>query len=296
MKSYFSTNRVLAGTIAVVAVATLFFACKKEVTTDTAAANEDDNKTLLAASHETTAHAVYGDLFETTAVIAANQGLTNGRKAEYNDYANVTACPSILLSSANPTDWPKQLVIDYGDACRDSYGVTRSGKVYITVYGLLFGPNSNIAIRLDGYKYNGIPVQGRDSIYNVTYNATTGVQYTTEITGGRMLFSDTLILGYTSKKTVKQTAGAGTPTPNDNVYNVEGTASINYEKGGPAGSATFTTQTPLVKATACQWVSQGKLQVALGNLSGIIDYGNGVCDNKATITVNGDKVKEIILK
>ncbi|QJB41444.1 hypothetical protein HF324_27820 [Chitinophaga oryzae] len=297
MKSYFSTNRVLAVTIAAVGVATLFFACKKEVTTDTASNNENDNNTLVVASHEAQAQGIYGDLFETAAIAAVDQNVAgNVRKADYEDYANVTACPSILISSADPNVWPKKITIDYGDACRDNYGITRSGKMYITLTGLLFNNNTHIDIQLDGYKYNGIPVAGKNSISGISYNATTGIQYTTEITGGRISYSDTLIVGYTSKKTVKQTAGAGTPTPNDNVYSIEGNASINYEKGGPAGNATIASQTPLLKANACKWVSQGKALVAYGSLSATIDYGNGVCDDKATITINGDKVREVTLK
>lgn len=297
MKSYFSTNRVLAVTIAAVAVATLFFACKKEVTTDTVTNNENDNNTLIVASHEAQVQGIYGDLFETAAIVAVDQNVAgNVRKADYADYANVASCPSVLISSADPTVWPKQLTVDYGDACRDNYGVTRSGKVKINLTGFLFNNNTRIDIELDGYKYNGIPVAGKNTINNINYNATTGIQYTSEITGGRVSFADTLIVGYTSKKTVKQTAGAGTPTPNDNVYSIEGNASIAYEKGGPAGNADITTHTPLIKATACKWLAQGQLKVAYGSLSAIIDYGNGVCDDKATITINGDKVREVTLK
>lgn len=297
MKSYFSTNRVLAWTIATVAIATLFFACKKEVTTDTAAANENDNNTMMVASHEAQANAIYGDLFETMAVIALDQNVVKPdvRKADFTDYANTASCPSILISSSDPALWPKQIIVDYGDACRDNFGITRSGKVYINITGLLFAQGTKVGIHLENYKRNGIPVAGTDSIYNITYSAATGVQYTTEVTGGRVSFSDTLILGYTSKKTVKQTAGAGTPQLDDNVYSVEGNAAIAYEKGGPAGSATIATQTPLIKASNCAHVSQGQLQVAFSSITAVIDYGNGICDDKATITVNGDKVKEINL-
>ncbi|MBC9911421.1 hypothetical protein [Chitinophaga varians] len=297
MKSYFSTNRVLAGTIAVVAVATLFFACKKEVTTDAVTNNENDNNTLVVASHETQVQGMYSDLFETAAIAAVDQNVAgNVRKADYADYANVTGCPSILISSADPTVWPKQLVIDYGDACRDNYGVTRSGKVYINFTGFLFSNGTRVEITLEGYKYNGIPVAGKNVISGISYNTITGVKYTSEITDGRVSYADTLIVGYASKKTVTQTAGGGTPTPNDNVYSLEGNAAITYVKGGPAGSATITTQSPLIKATACKWVSQGKLLVAYNSLSAVIDYGNGVCDDKATITINGDKVREVTLK
>ncbi|MBC9931189.1 hypothetical protein [Chitinophaga qingshengii] len=297
MKSYFSTNRVLAVTIAAVAVATLFFACKKEVTNDAATNNEHDNSTLVVASHEAQMQGIYGDLFETAAIAAVSHNVAgNVRKSDYADYADITDCPSIIISSADPGVWPKQLSIDYGDACRDNYGVTRSGKVYISFSGFLFATGTRVEITLDGYKYNGIPVAGKNVISGISYNTTTGVQYTSDITDGLVTYADSLIVGYNSKKTVKQTAGAGTATPNDNVYSIEGTAAIKYVKGGPAGSADISTQTPLIKKGDCKWISQGQLKVAYNSLTAIIDYGNGICDANATITINGDKVREVTLK
>ncbi|NSL88956.1 hypothetical protein ECE50_019090 [Chitinophaga sp. Mgbs1] len=298
MKSYFSTNRVLAWTIAAVAIATIFFACKKEVTTDTAGANENDNNTLLVASHETQINAIYGDMFTSMAIIAKSQGQVNtGRQASFTeDYANQLACPSVIISSTDVNVWPKRISVDYGDACKDNFGVTRSGKLIIYMSGRLFTPNARIGIHTENYKYNGIPVSGKDSIYDITLDLTSGVQYTTEITGGKVSYGDSLIVGYNSKKTVKQVQGIGSPTPDDDTYNITGSASLSYEKGGPAGSATIATLSPLLKAAACAWISQGQLKVEFNSISAVIDYGNGVCDNKATIVVNSDKVKEISLK
>lgn len=48
--------------------------------------------------------------------------------------------------------------------------------------------------------------------------------------------------------------------------------------------------TPLLKNLNCRFYAKGKLRVIDGANSGVLDYGNGACDNKAVFTnKNGDK-------
>ncbi|SEW22033.1 hypothetical protein [Chitinophaga arvensicola] len=303
MKSYFSTNRVLAWTITGVAVATIFFACKKEITTDTAPNNQSDNNAIAASQHEAAVSAMYGGLFETVGQIAVEQGLfINGRKAGVSNTTNavVTSCPvAELLDATSPTQWPKRVDIDFGDSCLDRYGVYRSGILHVIFSGPLFNANSTIVIESRGYKLNGKAVDGRFAISGATYSKTAGIQYTAEVTGGKVTLNDSTIVNYTSKRTIKQTAGFDQVeplrNPADDVYAVEGTATISYVKGPVVGAtATFTSQEALVKIDDCHHFVKGKLKVELDKVTGVIDYGNGKCTDPITITV-GDKTKQIQL-
>jgi hypothetical protein len=44
---------------------------------------------------------------------------------------------------------------------------------------------------------------------------------------------------------------------------------------------------PLVKAFTCRWISKGTVKIRVNDTVGLLDYGNGDCDNEATLTVNG---------
>ncbi|MBO9729250.1 MAG: hypothetical protein J7623_11495 [Chitinophaga sp.] len=302
MKSYFSTNRVLAWTITGVAVATIFFACKKEVTTDTAPNNESDNKTMGAVQHEAAANAMYNDWFETAASVGISQGMYTARQATPGTTtADVPApsCPSAELQDATGNTWPKRVVINFGESCLSRYGTYRSGILNVIFSGPLFKQGSTIVIEPSNYKINGKSVAGRFVISNASYSATTGIQYTTELTNGKVTLNDSVIVNYAYKKTVKQIAGFDLTqpflNPSDDVYSVDGNASLSYEKGPVTGAtATFTTVESLIKAWNCQYISKGKLKVEFNNVTGVINYGDGICDNVATITV-GDKAKEIKL-
>lgn len=301
MKSYFSTNRVLAWTITGVAIATIFFACKKEVTTDTAPNNEADNNTIGAVTHEAIVSAMYGDWFETVASAGIDLGMFPARQAKpgNTDMADAPVCPSTELLDGTGTTWPKRVVIDFGESCMDRYGTYRSGVLKVTFTGPLFNPASTIEIEAFDYKLNGKPVAGHLVISNASFSLTTGMQYTAELTNGKINLADSLVINYASKRTIKQTEGFEIDRPfqnqSDDVYSIDGTASLSYEKGPATGiTATFATDGALIKKWACQYISKGKLKVDFNNIAGVIDYGEGDCDDVATITV-GDKAKEIKL-
>jgi hypothetical protein len=45
---------------------------------------------------------------------------------------------------------------------------------------------------------------------------------------------------------------------------------------------------PLVKAFTCRWISKGVLRIKLNDTVGLLNFGNGTCDNEARLTVNGE--------
>jgi hypothetical protein len=59
---------------------------------------------------------------------------------------------------------------------------------------------------------------------------------------------------------------------------------------------TITAANPLVFKVACHHIVSGMISVTTSNnKSWTLDYGNGECDNKATLTI-GDKTKEIRIR
>ncbi|MFY0252650.1 hypothetical protein ACDQ55_01725 [Chitinophaga sp. 30R24] len=298
MKSYFSTNRVLAWTIASVAVVSVFFACKKDVTKDDVVNNLPDNSAFAAAQHQTVVSSMYADLYETVSTEAVSQGLDKAARVGNvpNDLAkDPVSCPSTELLDATDNKWPKRVVIDFGTSCLDRFGVYRSGVLNVTFSGPLFNAASTVTVEPSNFKRNGIPVEGKYIITNATWSATAGVAYTAEVVNGKVKLADTLVVNYISKRTVKQTAGGETPAnAADDVYSVTGTETLSYEKGGliPDVTASFETQTPIVKQWICPRPSQGKLKVTVNRITGVIDYGNGKCDDPITITIGG-KAKQL---
>jgi hypothetical protein len=83
-----------------------------------------------------------------------------------------------------------------------------------------------------------------------------------------------------------RTAGYGTPQVSDDAYSVTGAAS-----GTNRNNVSYTTliQTPLVKSASCfKYFTAGSISITNSKAkSMVLDYGNGTCDNFATVTING---------
>ncbi len=71
----------------------------------------------------------------------------------------------------------------------------------------------------------------------------------------------------------------------DDVYEITGTASGTDRNGHPY---TMQTTTAWVVQVGCSYIKSGILVISPENYNdGTVDYGNGECDNQATIEING---------
>ena len=69
-------------------------------------------------------------------------------------------------------------------------------------------------------------------------------------------------------------------------YVLTGSASgINAE--GKAYTMTIDTNNPLIGSTLYPYITKGSVSVTIGQSTGVIDYGDGTQDNKATLTYSG---------
>ena len=77
----------------------------------------------------------------------------------------------------------------------------------------------------------------------------------------------------------------------DDVYSIEGRNKTVYANGT---IVIKNTETPLIKPVACAWIVKGILKVKINDRVLFIDFGNGDCDNKATLKWAGGE-KQITL-
>lgn len=88
----------------------------------------------------------------------------------------------------------------------------------------------------------------------------------------------------TGNRVSEMIEGFGTAIWSDNIFSVTGnwsTTRLNW-------SQTTTITTPLVFKMNCQYgLVQGEIQIVRNNNSAVINYGDGTCDNQATISING---------
>ncbi|TRX36594.1 hypothetical protein FNW52_08280 [Flavobacterium sp. ZT3R18] len=196
---------------------------------------------------------------------------------------SLTSSCAIVTMDPQTTTFPKTFYVNFGDGCITN-SITRKGKLKITFSGLITVAGSTMTVERVDYSVNGNKVEGK-IVYKNTTASQNVPQWTRSITDGKFTNSKGEIYLNSGTHTVKQTAGVSTLSLDDNTYEMtEGTHTVTKGNGA---KIILTILDPIVKNHSCDYVSKGKLKVESTLLNGVIDYGNGDCDNKATYTQNG---------
>ncbi|PUZ27797.1 hypothetical protein GA0116948_106115 [Chitinophaga costaii] len=276
MKTYFSTNRVLASAALGLGMMTVFFACKKDNKNDANTTSNvvATNNAIAAIGNESTASASYSDVFEvgyqgTSSV--TDDGRTTTATTEPSQYYGYTYTVVPVMG------WPKTFTLDFGDGSVGQDGNTRSGKIIVNMPHAFAVPGNTIEITTENYTVNGIKVEGTETLTN---NSNQSALNFNQLITGSITVDDTTSFDYSSTKNLI--------VDNDG-FKLLGNAKLVYPTGD---SASITITDTLVKNWSCAHIAKGKATITRGKISGTIDYGNGICDDSATVVV-GNNTKYI---
>ena len=277
LKSIFSVKSLLlVGSFALVV------ACKKEnlvVSEDPSAAS---SAISTSANDDNTADAAFMDLKEVTDQTGVEATVKGVDSTKY-PCAKITTKVDTIAKSITAT-------IDFGDKnclCKD--GKNRRGKIQVKITGNKNIGGSTVVYTAVDYFVNDHGVSGTKTLTVVDDHS-----FRIVVVNGKVTKANGGIISWNTDRTRTMTAGFGNKeNPLDDVFEISGTTSGINAAGNPYK---FTTLTPIVKARACQWITAGKLKIErAGKLDATIDYGNGTCDDQATVTV-GSTTKPITLK
>ncbi|TVZ56262.1 hypothetical protein OD91_1544 [Lutibacter sp. Hel_I_33_5] len=184
----------------------------------------------------------------------------------------------------------KIVTIDFGDGCERKNGKEFSGKIIITY--VKADDSFSKTVTFENFAVDGNPVTGSKSITKVKENANGNPEktHTTDIT---VTVEDGVNIVKKGTKVKEKTAGADTKDIEDDVYSISGSwESVNKE--GVAKTATITTN--LRREGTCKHIVSGVIAITKDGASFTLDFGDGTCDNIATLTDADGNVEEITLK
>ena len=287
------------------ATAWIFFAsvalisCQKESSLKTPAVSDEE---LLTTSQENTAaDAEYDDIAEIGLSLGADleaQSSDNGTATQSvtdgglgvrsNLFENlefkIGPCTKIDVLP-NDSTFPKTVIINYGDGCICRDGKFRKGAIVLHYTGPIRRAGSVLTITFRGFYVNRIHIEGTKTIRNLSEE---GVhKYATMVENGKVTWPGGRGFTYEGAKVVTQLRGMETRAVRDDVYSIEGRNKTVYANGTTINK---NTETPLIKPVACAWIVKGVLKIRINDRVLYIDFGNGDCDNKATLKwANGEK-------
>lgn len=114
------------------------------------------------------------------------------------------------------------------------------------------------------------------------------------VEGGKRTHANGNYIHWNSQRVITQVEGLGTPElPFDDVFTITGGTKGSVKRGDRVSLWESVIIEPLRKRFNCRWISKGIVRTTRTHASSsspwvaILNYGNGECDNKATLTING---------
>lgn len=217
---------------------------------------------------------------------AAIEGIEDNSKAtQHNRPRYVDGVgPAITV---NPTGYsfPKTITIDYGDGIELVNGRILSGIIVIEVSGPIFTNGATRTVTYQDFHVDSTLFAGGGVCTFMGSDSTERVfSHVSDIT---ITFADGTVLDRHGERT--RTLAQGFETIFDNSDDlILITGFVNYQT---SDETTFgkTIVEPLTKMGGCRYIVEGVVAFNYNNENfATLDYGNGTCDDVATITKNGE--------
>lgn len=176
--------------------------------------------------------------------------------------------------------WPRTLTINYGPGVADSSdGKTRSGMIIVSFSNYWHDIGTVATVTLSNYFVGGTNYSGTLSIERIS-----ATQFKQSVVNGVCTASNWKIM-FASSRTFTWTGGYNDTVPSHSQYIITGSA-----QGTDRNQVNFTSSitSALVKRNNCPSICQGTIEITPAGLANrTVDFGNGTCSGKATVTING---------
>jgi hypothetical protein len=203
---------------------------------------------------------------------------------------NNLSCATVTITPLQ--GFPKTIVIDFGGGCTSPNGVIRSGKINVVLSDSLRIPGSTSVMTFDNYFVNGFKKEGTITWTNTS--TATERSWTRVVTNGKITEPGGNYWLHSGTRHVVHIAGAQTPRYLlDDEFSITGNSTVTNSAGV---SRTSTIQNALHKKVVCANIDMGTIRIDGPNHFAILDFGNGVCDREATISINGNPPRTILLR
>lgn len=221
---------------------------------------------------------------------AIDNDFSGNTPAHATETLNVLSCAAATITPSQ--GFPKNITLDFGAGCTSSNGITRSGKIYITLSDSLRKSGSMAVMTFENYYVSGFKKEGKITWTNTSQAGIKSWSRTCE--NGKITAPGGRYWLHAGTQDIVQTQGSSTPyNLLDDVYSMTGSNSVTNAAGNSRSSTIIQ---PLEKKVICENIDMGKLTIEGANHSAVLDFGDGSCDKIATISIDGNTPRTILLR
>ena len=203
------------------------------------------------------------------------------------------SCVEIINhENENNEFWPLSLTLDFGEEnCEYPEGIFNRGKIHFSLTNHWEVEGAVKKVEFEDYYLNDINIFGTKTSTNTGYNEEQNLTW--EIVIANAGIKDTLGNQKNWSATLYAEFIEGSLKDTKCHYSYRLTGSGQGTDNGIAYTAEITV--PLVCEFRCWYPQSGEMTIKIGSETVIIDYGDGECDNKATMQIGDNEPEEITL-
>ena len=247
--------------------------------------SEKDTDTS-SASDQSLASSSVNDLTNISDEAGRNYSVSSFRTADANGLL-ATSCAIITVDTLSAT---KTITVNFGATnCICNDGRNRRGSIILSFNGKYRDSLTVITVNPVNYFVNDNQVSGTKTITNKGHNAANHLVYEISANMTIVKANGAGTISWSSVRQREWIAGETTLIWSDDIYSITGSASGTSASGNSFSSIITS---PLIRnmSLACRkHFIQGVLEhTPNGKATRIINFGNGACDDQATVTINGN--------
>lgn len=210
--------------------------------------------------------------------VVVSENLKSGTFDWRTRYLN-SQCPLITIVSEEG-GFPKTITLDYGEKTELINGRILSGIIEIVVSAPFYEQGATRTVSFIGFSVDTVGIGGTKTKTLVSIDDEREVSINRQLT---FTLPDGTVIEHTAVINRLWSEGLGTPFYHgDDVFEINGYANFT-DSDGTVYQKQITDK--LIKKGDCRYIVSGTVELSVANmLFASIDYGNGACDNVATMT------------
>ena len=199
--------------------------------------------------------------------------------------ASSASCATVTWEQA----WgifPNTMTIDFGTGCTGRHGWERSGKIVVNYTDDMMNEGATRTLTFEDFFVGSTQVTGTRVVENLGADEDGFMTFRQTVSIGRVNNDRDTEMSWEASRVATLIEGGDTPDDySDDVLSIVGSANGTTHRGYTFSSNILT---PLIKQRACQWIVSGVVEVTTDERVRTLDYGEGECDEEATVSSNGE--------
>jgi hypothetical protein len=189
-------------------------------------------------------------------------------------------------------EYPREIIIDFGEGCEDWRGNIKTGKIIIKISDDMKNEGATRTVTYENYTVRGNEVSGSRTVINKGTNDAGNWIIESESDMLIRKVDEGIEIHRTSSATLEWLSGFETAEKSDDSFQITGSGTITQN-----GNVTFSRNiiVPLFRDRSCRYILSGQVELANEDGTILIDFGDGTCDNTATVTKENGTTEEIDL-